>query len=288
MATGSDIDAAPVFRERLHLNPDRPEELQAAGILVFAEVSRSSFSLLTVNVSALKAVAFRSFEFPYCVDDERWAATVAHIQKEIGAQHLSTLVVCNVPCSIIPSDLYRRETETINQILRLEHGELSGNNAVDALMDVWDAHCVVLIPNAILQLFSSIRILPTLICWSSSLLQSPSAHHAHAYISEREFTLAVLRGRELILHNDFTHQTPEDVLYFCMATMEQLSILHSEVQFTLYGNVEEDDALHRLFKRYIVQVVFGEKPTALKYSYSFKELLGHRMPFILNAPLCAS
>lgn len=287
MATGSDTESAPVFRESLHLNPDRPEEIQGAGIAVFAEVSRSSLSFLTVNTSALKALAFRSFDFPHCEDDARWAATVARILKETGTQRLSALVVNDVLCSIIPSDLFGKE-EPLNRILRLEHGELNGTNSVSALMEVWDAHYVALVPDAILQLFDSTRILPALFCWTPSLLRSPVAYHAHVHVSEREFSLAVLKGRDLILHNSFAHQSPEDVLYFCMAALEQLSILHAEVRLTIYGDVTENDVLHGLFRRYIAQVVFGEKPTELTYSYSFKELLGHRMPFILNTPICAS
>jgi len=287
VVTGSDTGSAPVFRESLHLNSDRPEEIQGVGISVFAEVSRSSLSFLTVNTSALKALAFRRFDFPYCEDDARWAATVAHILKETGTPLPSAVVVNNVPCSVIPSDLFGKE-ETLNRILRLEHGELSGTSAVSALMEVWDAHCVALVPDAILRLFDSTRILPALFCWTPSLLRSPAAYHAHVHISEREFSLAVLKGRDLILHNSFAHQSPEDVLYFCMAALEQLSILHAEVRLTIYGDVTENDVLHGLFKRYIAQVLFGEKPTELTYSYSFKELLGHRMPFILNTPICAS
>jgi hypothetical protein len=288
VATGSDTDAAPVFRESLHLGPDRPEEIQGAGVSVFMEVSRSSLSLFTVDVKSLKALAFRSFDFPYCGENTRWASTVARILNATETEGPTAVVLNNVSCSIIPSDLFKQEPESRNEILRLEHGELKGAGSVTATLEVWDAHCVAVIPDAILQLFPSARVLPSLFCWTPSLLRSPTAYHAHVHVSEREFSLAVLKGRDLVLHNDFTHQTPEDVLYFCMAALEQLAILHSEVRLSVYGNVTENDALHGLFRRYISHVVFGERPTELTYSYSFKELPGHRMPFILNAPICAS
>jgi len=288
VATGSDTEAAPVFRESLHLSPDRPEEIAGAGIAVFLEISRSSLSLFTVDIRSLKALAFRSLDFPFCGDDARWASTVSHILNATDTKGPSAVVVNNVPCSLIPSDLFRKDSESLNPILLLEHGELSGTSPVTAAIEVWDAHCVALIPDAILQLFPSARILPALFCWTPSLLRSPAAYHAHVHVSEREFSLAVLKGRDLVLHNDFTHQAPEDVLYFCMAALEQLAILHSEVRLSVYGNVTENDALHGLFRRYISHVVFGERPTELTYSYSFKELPGHRMPFILNAPICAS
>lgn len=286
METGSDTSTFPVFREELHLTPDRPDGPQDSGSSVFLGISRSSLALLTVD--GLKAVELRSFSYPHCRDDARWAAVVAHILKVQGVNEVKAAVVDSVPCSVIPSDLFPGNTDQLRSILHLEHGALDGLTAVISPLEVWDAQCAALVPEALLKVLPSDRVMPSLCCWTPSLLRSPVAHHAHVHVSTQDFSLAVLKGRDLILHNSFAHQSPEDILYFCMAALEQLSILHTEVRLSLYGDVAEGDALHGLFRRYISDVVFAERPSELTCPYSFKELAGHRLPFLLNAPLCAS
>lgn len=286
MVTGSDASTFPVFREELHLTPDRPDGPSGSGVSVFLGISRSSLALLTAD--GLRAVELRSFSFPHCRDDARWATAVSHVLESQGVNAVKAAVVDNVPCSVIPSDLFPEDAAQLDAILRLEHGVLDGLTTVIWPLEIWDAQCAALVPEALLKALPSDRVMPSLCCWTPSLLRSPVAHHAHAHVSTQDFSLAVLKGRDLTLHNSFAHQSPEDVLYFCMAALEQLSILHTEVRLSLYGDVTEGDALHGLFRRYISDVDFGERPPELTYPYSFKELAGHRLPFLLNAPLCAS
>ncbi|MCF8257827.1 MAG: DUF3822 family protein [Flavobacteriales bacterium] len=288
METGSDNAEAPVFRETLHLIPDRADELLCLGLAVYLSVARSSVSLLTVDAKTLKALSFRSFDFPHCRDDAHWASTVSHVLGKMTTTDVVATVVDNVPCSIIPSDLFPTDDAQMTSLLNLEHGELRNLTRVMATLDVWDSQCLALVPTELLNVLPTQKVIPSLCCWVPSLLRSPSAHHVHVHVSDHDFCLAVLTGRDLLFYNAFEQYAPEDVLYFTMAALEQLAILHTEARLTLYGRVTDGDVLHGLFRRYIADVVFGDRPAEMTYGYSFKDLSGHQVPFILNAPICAS
>ncbi len=102
-------------------------------------------------------------------------------------------------------------------------------------------------------------------------------------LEEKQFALVVFKDASLVFSNWFQFGKPEDVLYYLMASLESLKILHSEVEVSLNGNIEKGDAMHTTIAKYISKLSFGKRPKNLTYSYSFKELQEHRFPFIFEA-----
>ena len=169
----------------------------------------------------------------------------------------------------------------------MENGLILDSTLIETHLDSLDANCVFLLPKVLNKVIPCDKIIPAFAAWMPSLLRIPSSTHIHLHVANQSFRLALLQGKNLLLHNTFNFSAHEDVLYFSLAALEQLSILHSEAVLTLYGNVAKGDDLHSLFTKYIGQVNFAEKPTELSFSYSFKDLPNHMSPFLLNAPKCA-
>lgn len=235
----------------------------------------------------MKALSLSVHEFVHCHDDLRWARMVALVLEAIGRPSFEAVIVGHVPFSVIPEDLLPPTAKGIESILRLEHGPTEGLRVLNSPLPGWEAVCLALVPEPLMAVLPSGRVLPELCGWLPSLRRSSAPYHAHLLLHEHSFVLAVLDGRQPLLVNTFHHQAPEDVLYFTLAALEQLNILHSEAMLTLYGHVREEDGVTGLFQRYIPTVSFGELPTELSYSYSFKNLEAHRLITLLNAPLCA-
>ncbi len=276
------------YREALNLRPDRPEESASSTCNDYLGISRSSVALLRVDTQTMKTLSLRAVSFPYCEDDHRWSQAVSEIVDSWGTNMFQVAVIGDVACSIIPSDLITVGGASVHRMLNLEHGDLNGLRVVSAPLHPWDAQCFSLIPDGMLEAIPARTILPENACWVPSLLRSAVPVHAHLNVAERSVSIAVLKGRQCVLMNAYERQSAEDVLYFLMAALEQLAILHTEVRVTLYGEVKDGDAVHTLLKRYISNLTFAERPAELSYSYSFKELPNHQLHTLLNAPLCAS
>jgi len=197
-------------------------------------------------------------------------------------------IIDDVPISIIPSDLFPNSKDALDNLLHLEHGIMTDAEVIRSPMETWDAQCVAKIPKQMVSILRTDQVMPAFCAWIPALLRKVSSHHIHIHIAVGTFRLAALQGKKLLMHNVFIYESPSDVLYFAMAALEQLSVLHTEVTLTLYGNVSSGDELHQLFSKYVTTVNFGDKPAEITYSYAFKDVDGHVFPFILNAPLCAS
>lgn len=288
MGTGSEAIGVSSFRKRLHVLSDRPDELLSGNVKSYLAVSRCGLSFEQFDSKHRKALSFQHFDFPTCRDDARWAALVGEVLNEIeGIGQVALVIIDDVPISIIPSDLFPASTDALSNLLHLEHGTVIDAQIVQTPIEIWDAQCVAQAPNQLGSLINSARVIPAFCAWIPALMRNVKPYHIHIYISESTFRLALLQGKDLKIHNVFAYEAASDVLYFTMAALEQLSVLHTEVALTLYGNVASGSELHQLFAKYMTIVNFGQKPIELTYSYAFKDLEGHAFPFILNAPLCA-
>ncbi len=236
----------------------------------------------------MKALSLRVLAFSHCSDDSRWSQAVAHVVNDLGTHMFQAAIIGDVASSIFPSDLISTDEVSLRKVLSIEHGDLTGLRVVSAPIHSWDAQCCALIPAGMMEAIPARTILPENACWVPSLLRSLSPDHAHVHVAERSVNIAVLKAKQCVLMNAYERHSAEDVLYFLMAALEQLTILHTEVRVTLYGEVKDGDAVHSLLKRYISHLTFAERPAELSYSYSFKEVPNHKLHTLLNAPLCAS
>jgi len=279
--------AAAPFRLAVSLPPDREEELLADGICTFCEISRGHLSVMRFDTTAGKAVDHREWALPYSTDDARWASVLRTVFLEEKISGLKAAVVMDVRTSVVPTDLMPPSTEGRDAILSLELGDLTGHDVVTADMEAWDAVAVSVVPSAVRSVLGSAVVIPELAAWSGELLRhTGQGHRAHILMGQRRFSLAITKGRSLLLHNAFDHDAGEDVLYFVLAALEQLEIPRTEVGVTVSGHIQKDDDLMELLRRYVPRTVLSERAPGITFAYSFKELPAHRSPLLPNLPSC--
>lgn len=287
MATGSDILTAVPYRLAASLLPDREEELIAETVSLFCEISRSHISVMRFDSTDRKAVDQRDWIFPYCSDDARWANAVSTLFTQEKIVGLKGVVVTDVRNSLIPNDLLPYPTEAYNALLHLELGDLNGHEAVSSVIGAWDAEAVSLLPSEITRLLTGTVVMPELAVWSCVLLRhNDQRHRAHILMGQHRFSLAITKGRSLLLHNAFEFDAAEDVLYFVLAALEQLEIPQADVEVLVSGQVQKDSGLMELMRRYLPNTQFSDNQVEFAFAYSFKELPRHRSPLLLNLPLC--
>ena len=273
-----------LIKQEFHFKPDNEAELNTSQLRSVVDISRNRIQILKTSDS-LKAVEMISFKFPYCVDDERWihflevfinSGEYRNLVKDTEISHsISDPQVAVVPKSLF-SDEYKEGlfnfTDASKQIRCIVKQDLEQLDAIGQFA----------IPKKLKAILDS-SVTNSYLTWLNKITATPKSVYVNLLIWQNRFALVVSKEGKLLFSNWFSSSKAEDVLYFLMATLEGLNILHTEVSVVLNGQVEKNNDLHLLLGKYISKLSFATLPTTLKYSYSFKELPTHRYPLVFHA-----
>lgn len=273
-----------IFKSEFHLHADNKQEESGNGILCLINISRSGIQILKVNKN-LKAIGFRSFLIPYSTNDELWSehvgSTLNSPEFKAECENLKrkyfvlTSEVILMPNALQVVDKTRLHYEFI-------FGESDGTELLELKLPDADMVGIQGIPTRLSELIdttvsSSYHIL------INQLHTESSKTRAHLILEGKEFALVIFNGYGLEFSNWFKIDTAEDVLYYLMATLESLNILHSEIEIELSGQIDKGDEIHIALTKYLSKLSFRKRPKNLSYSYSFKDMPEHRYPFIFAA-----
>lgn len=107
------------------------------------------------------------------------------------------------------------------------------------------------------------------------------------HVRPRWFELVYLRDKKLRFFNSFEYQTREDFAYFLLFVMDQLGLSPETTEVVLLGEIEKESEIFRIVYRYVRNVGFARRLTALEFPFVFDELPRHGYFTILNTSLCA-
>ena len=279
--------ASPVYKKQIHLKADNEQETADVGLQSFVDISRDSIQVLKVN-SAFKAVELFSYSFPYSSDNGVWTSQTkefiesGEFQDAIGDsnKHFS---VSGGLSTLIPSSLYSESTMKEN--FEFVFGEIKQLNLRQYQFKNSEVIGIHALPkelsNVIGESYSC-----SFLTWVDELIGSSRKNSAYIILESTQFSLVVFRDGKLVFSNRFSYGKSDDVLYFLMATLESLNILHSNIQLILGGTVNKGDETFQTISRFISNITFLKAPKNLTYSYSFSQLSEHRFPYLF-ATACA-
>ena len=91
----------------------------------------------------------------------------------------------------------------------------------------------------------------------------------------QELTLVVL-GQHLEYCNVFSCSTAEDVVYYTILVMQELSLDPDQDEVTVWGELTPDSAIFSLLRTYVRNVRFGTRPGNVQYSYRLHDVFEYR------------
>ena len=91
----------------------------------------------------------------------------------------------------------------------------------------------------------------------------------------QELTLVVL-GQHLEYCNVFPCTTAEDVVYYTILVMQELSLDPDQDEVTVWGELTPDSAVFSLLRTYVRNVRFGPRPGNVQYSYRLNDVFEYR------------
>ena len=91
----------------------------------------------------------------------------------------------------------------------------------------------------------------------------------------QELTLVVM-GQHLEYCNVFPCTTAEDVVYYTILVMQELSLDPDQDEVTVWGELTPDSAVFSLLRTYVRNVRFGARPGNIEYSYRLHDVFEYR------------
>ena len=137
--------------------------------------------------------------------------------------------------------------------------------------------------------------LPTFIHQSSSLIEgvlkaAETKGDSPLYIYVDRFKLHILSSGngKLLYYNQFVIKQFSDYIKYIMLVMKSLNMDQQTSQVVLWGYIGKNSPHYHEFYKYINNVIFGERPAHLQFSYLFDELQDHHFFDLYSIPLTSS
>ena len=266
------------------MKADNEQETAQNGLLSFVDISRSGIQILKRN-KTFKAIEFASFIFSFSSDNSTWSKNTTQVlQSDKFKAFISNTEVAfstsDSQVTLIPASLYSEKEKTKN--FEFLFGESGTALIQDQPFSTSDTVGIFGIPKAIANAVSK-PIQSSYLNWLDGLATDSTKVRANIILNEKQFALVMQKEGKLIFSNWFDYSKSDDVLYYLMASLETLKILHSEVEVVLNGNVTKGDEIHTYIAKFISKLSLGKRSKNLTYSYSFKDLPEHRFPFIFSS-----
>ena len=102
---------------------------------------------------------------------------------------------------------------------------------------------------------------------------------------QHELTLVVL-GQHLEYCNVFPCTTAEDVVYYTILVMQELSFDPDQDEVTIWGELTPDSAVFGLLRTYVRNVRFGSRPGNVQYSYRLNDVFEYRYFDLFSLHFC--
>jgi hypothetical protein len=114
----------------------------------------------------------------------------------------------------------------------------------------------------------------------------PDRKQIHVNFFRTYFELVVLSGSKLMLCNQFSYASENDVIFYVLYVFEQLKLAPDNTELVFHGLVQKNDPVCQTFKKYIRKVSFASPTTLFNYSYTFNQLPEHYYTSLLDLYKC--
>lgn len=238
-------------------------------------VDRLSYCICDANKQVL---ALRSYQMPILQSASVWQTLAGQDawlgmtfrQTRIGVWHEAFTLLPTVLFDAQRADLYLQSVAPLtNNDRALYHAIGNDMTSVFGIARDWHSALTQQYPNASFTHPAAALL--------ANWLRTASAQDTsvYAFVQHQSLQLAVIQQGKLIFWNRYTFRASSDFVYYVLLIYKQLN-LHTH-QHTLYmaGELMEESEIYTLLYKYIKNIEFAKRPSALAFGEPFQSLPSH-------------
>ena len=259
------------------------------------QISLKEFTYCVLDTVRNKFLAFESFKLidtynPYQLSErideiilkETWLSSVFKSKRILYINQKSTLVP--VPLfDVNDQETYFSFNHTLVDSEDLYCDKLNHLNAYNLFA------VPTLIKNKLREHFGQHKLYHYMTSLVESLLiyykNTPEEKKIFLNAGKATFDIVLTEGNSLVYNNTFDFQSPEDLIYYLLFTLQQLKLNPETTDLVLMGELEKNTALYDIIYKYVRNVSFIKRNDAFQYSYMFDKLSPHSYFNLLNSNL---
>lgn len=254
-----------------------------------------SFGFLRLNLFDPKTATYVGFD-EYEFKNKEGNAYFEELGKVLENNWLNKnfnkvrVIWVNQTYTLIPKVLF--EDSQKDAFLKFNHTTNKDENTHSLFIDSQDAMLIYSIPkkieNHLNNRIKSYKLSHFAQAYieAESLSNKKKKERLSIAIEQHQLTIAYLESDRLIFFNSFEIRNSDDVLYFLLYVIEQLSIDREKCPIFLSGKVEKDSELYKLLYTYIADLKFASYDRTINTSAVLQEFPSHYYYTIFNQHLC--
>ena len=277
---------------KVNFSPSSPNNLLTEKCHLSVEIGLSNFRFCLFDTLTFTYILLKEFEFKTkgisesCEKIADIIASESLLQKEF---YSSSLALNEFPSTLVPTPFYKEEKN--REILGFNH-EIHKEILSDKMQQM-DAINIYSIPTELLNLIRKSFPSTQIKCNSSILieqllLQNKSTEaKVYACIQKNVLEVCVIEENKLELHNSFSIDTKEDLLYYLLFALEQMGMSVEKIELVLLDDILKSDKKYNLLYQYVRNISFGNRPENLNFSKELESIKSHQYFCLFSQLLCA-
>ena len=277
---------------KVNYSPSSLDNLLTEKCHLSVEVGLNHFAYTLFDTLTLTYILLKEFEFKTkgisesCEKIADIIASESLLQKEFNS---SSLALNEFPSTLVPTPFYKEEKN--REILGFNHNVYE--EILSDKMQQMDAINIYSVPTELLNLIHKSFPNTQIKCKSSIfieqlLLQNNSVEaKVYASVKNNILEVSVIEENKLELHNSFSIDTKEDMLYFLLFSMEQLRLSPEKTELILLDDILKSDEKYNLLYQYVRNISFGNRPENLNFSKELESIKSHQYFCLFSQLLCA-
>jgi hypothetical protein len=97
----------------------------------------------------------------------------------------------------------------------------------------------------------------------------------YIYVDKGLIHVMVSENQKLLYYNQFSVKISNDFLKYVMLVFKEHSLSQKQTKIIVWGNITSQSPHLLLLKKYIRNIILGERPSSLSFNYHFDEIPDH-------------
>ena len=278
---------------KVNFSPSSLDNLLTEKCHLSVEVGLNKFAYCLFDTLSFTYILLKEFEFQAkgisesCEKIADIIASESLLQKEF---YSSSLALNKFPSTLVPTPFYKEEKN--REILEFNHKV--HEEILSDKMQQMDAINIYSIPTELLNLIRKSFPNTQIKCNSSILIEQLLLQNknqeksiVYACIQKNVLEVCVIEENKLELHNSFSIDTKEDLLYYLLFALEQLGMSAEKIELVLLDDILKSDEKYNLLYQYVRNISFGNRPENLNFSKELESIKSHQYFCLFSQLLCA-
>lgn len=243
------------------------------------------FSFLFLDVERKKFTGLETYSFKNMDSDIRFCKTFDSFfaaNPWLNGPFKDVFVIYeSAKSTLVPEPLFD-ETEK-GLFLKFNHAVSSYEQVVSNYLRNAEAYQVFTLPDCLKfrldKIFRNKKVLHHSVPLIESIIinykNQPLDNSIFLNVRKKHIDVLTFNKEGLSFFNSFYAPEPEDMLYYLLFVMDQLSFNPEEVQLILTGNIKRFSAHYDLLSSYVRNILFDIRTQAFDYSYVFDNVPSH-------------